>query len=83
MDEGLAHLCRGLDGLCEHYSLARQNLTESLDEYHAGEVKKVLAEAAKRIRDLQKAANSRDENGTAANSANHRREGAKRGQHRA
>ena len=33
MDESLAHLCRGLDGICEHYGLARQNLTESLDEY--------------------------------------------------
>ena len=66
LDESLAHLCRGLDGLCEHYGLARQNLTESLDEYHAGEIKEVLAEAAKKIRDLQKAAGSRDENGIAA-----------------
>lgn len=66
LDESLAHLCRGLDGLCEHYDLARQNLTESLDEYHAGEVKEVLAEASKKLRDLQKAAGSRDETGTAA-----------------
>lgn len=66
LDEGLAHLCRGLDGLCEHYDLARQNLTENLDEYHAREIKGVLAEASKKIRDLQKAARSRDESGTAA-----------------
>lgn len=66
LDESLAHLCRGLDGLCEHYDIARQNLTESLDEYHAREIKEVLAEAAKKIRDLQKAAGSRDESGTAA-----------------
>lgn len=66
LDESLAHLIRGLDGLCEHYDIARQNLTENLDEYHAGEVKEVLAEAAKKIRDLQKAAGSRDETGTAA-----------------
>lgn len=66
LDESLAHLCRGLDGLCEHYDLARQNLTQSLDEFHAREIKEVLAEAAKKIRELQKAARSRDESGTAA-----------------
>jgi hypothetical protein len=37
-----------------------------LDEYHAREIKGVLAEAAKKIRDLQKAAGSRDETGTTA-----------------
>ena len=30
LDESLAHLCRGLDGLCEHFRVARQNLTRGL-----------------------------------------------------
>lgn len=55
LDESLAHLCRGLDGLCEHYEVARQNLAESLDEDQAKAVKEIRKEAFNKIREIKKA----------------------------
>jgi hypothetical protein len=63
LDESMAYLCRGLDGLCEHYGVAKQNLTEGLDASQKEAVKEALAEAFKKIREVEDAA-------TAA--ANHR-----------
>jgi hypothetical protein len=56
LDESLAHLCRGLDGLCERYGYARQNLMEGLNADQQEAVKKVRAEAFKKIRDINEAA---------------------------
>jgi len=56
LDESLTHLCRGLDGLCEHYGLARQNLTQSLDAEQARAVKEALAEASRKVRAVKDAA---------------------------
>jgi hypothetical protein len=56
LDESLAHLCRGLDGLCEHFRVARQNLTEGLDASHREAMKQALREAFKKIREVEDAA---------------------------
>lgn len=56
LDESLAYLCRGLDGLCEHYGVAKQNLTESLDANQKEAVKEALAEAFDKVREVEAAA---------------------------
>ncbi len=56
LDESMAYLCRGLDGLCEHYGVAKQNLTEGLDEDQKAAVKAALAEAFRKIREVEDAA---------------------------
>ena len=56
LDESLAYLCRGLDGLCEHFGVARQNLTEGLNASQREAVKQVLGEAFKKIREVEAAA---------------------------
>jgi len=56
LDESLAHLCRGLDGLCEHFGVAKQNLAEGLDASQREAVKQALAEAFKKIREVEDAA---------------------------
>lgn len=66
LDESLAHLCRGLDGLCEHYDFARQNLMESLNATQQQAVKKVLTEAFKKIRDVSEAAASEGDHSVSA-----------------
>lgn len=66
LDESMARLCRGLDGLCEHYSLAKQNLTRSLNADQAKAVKGALAEASRKIRNLKNTARTAGNNGTAA-----------------
>lgn len=53
LDESMAHLCRGLDGLCEYYGLARQNLMQSLDEDQKKAVREVLAEAYRKVRAIK------------------------------
>lgn len=66
LDESMAHLCRGLDGLCEHYGLARQNLMENLDSDQKRAVKEVLAEASKKIREIKDAAMDAGEHSASA-----------------
>ena len=56
LDESFAYLCRGLDGLCEHFGVARQNLTEGLDASQREAVKHALREAFKKIREVEDAA---------------------------
>jgi hypothetical protein len=56
LDESLAYLCRGLDGLCEHFGVAKQNLAEGLDASQREAVKQALAEAFKKIREIEDAA---------------------------
>jgi hypothetical protein len=53
LDESMAHLCRGLDGLCEHYGVAKQNLAKSLDADQARVVKEALKRAFKEIREVK------------------------------
>lgn len=66
LDESMAHLCRGLDGLCEHYGLAKQNLTRSLNADQAEVVKEALAEASRKIRNLRNTARNAGDDATAA-----------------
>lgn len=66
LDESLAHLCRGLDGLCEHYGFARQNLMEGLNANQKEAVKKVRAEAFKKIRGINEAAASAGDHAASA-----------------
>ena len=53
LEESVVYLTRALDGLCEHYSLARQDLLSRLDTEQQKIVTEVLGEAAKKIRDLK------------------------------
>lgn len=69
LDESMAHLCRGLDGLCEHYGVAKQNLTESLNADQKEAVKAILAEAFKKIREVKNAATAAG-NGSASDALN-------------
>ena len=66
LDESIAHLCRGLDGLCEYYEVAKQNLTESLDANQEKAVKEVLADAFRKIREIKDAATAVGNHGSAA-----------------
>lgn len=58
LDNMMAHLCRGLDGLCEYYGVARQNLTESLSADQKAALRAILAEAFEKIREIKNAAAS-------------------------
>lgn len=56
LDESMSHLCRGLDGLCEHYGVAKQNLAQSLNAIQEEAVKEALVGAFKNIREVKDAA---------------------------
>lgn len=58
LDNMMAQLCRGLDGLCEYYGVARQNLTESLSADQKAALRAILAEAFEKIREIKNAAAS-------------------------
>jgi hypothetical protein len=53
LEESVVSLVRVLDGLCEHYGLARQNLLARLDTEQQKLVKEALGEAAKKIKELK------------------------------
>ena len=53
LEESIVYLARALDGLCEHYGLARQNLLARLDAEQQKLVKEALGAAAKKIRELR------------------------------
>jgi hypothetical protein len=49
LEESVVSLVRALDGLCEHYGLARQNLLARLDADQQKLVKEALGAAVKKI----------------------------------
>jgi hypothetical protein len=67
LDESLAHLFRGLDGLCEHYGLARQDdLTKSLNADQTKAIKEARAEAFRKVRALKETADAAGDRGAFA-----------------
>lgn len=58
LDERLVFLCRALDGLCEGYGLARQDLMARLDADQQEAVKNAIATSAQQVRDMKNLATS-------------------------
>jgi hypothetical protein len=58
LEDRMAYLCRGLDGLCKHYGVDTQNYRQGLDNSYLSNVNMVLSSAAQEILNLANSAAS-------------------------